>query len=385
LSSLRRLLPLVPRLVVLVSLAGLPACGGSDSPSGPDPVRPVAYGLDFTIIPMVSNGTVVDFHWTGSGASAYKLEIGSSSGASDVGTFETSVPTTTFTWNNVPIGTFYARVRARQGATLGGSSNEVVVGSIDARQMIDAMLFGHGPLAVAGNSGRTLSTGYWKDRMLGWQPGASFAVILGESVSTAFTAATEKTVQQIAPATRGAVHAGILGRHADPLPPPNPGEVTISVVSLQELKDFCRCEKCVGCARTFYLGSFARRAQILVTANAQVAAPAHELGHVIGLAHIISAAGVRPPFTMGFTTDGQYAPSAQIDVLDPATVRMLETVYDAGLTPGSTGSEFEASGLVPSASVASFDAPAPSSPGYVVTREGLETVVLKPLCEERRE
>jgi hypothetical protein len=334
---------------------------------------------------MVNKGTTVAFQWSGSGASSYRLDIGSSSGTSDVATFDAG-GATSFTWTGVPVGNFHARVVPLQGTTLGTASNEVLVGSIDARQMIDALVFAYGPLAVSGNLGRGLLTGYWQDRMLGWQPGWGFAVTLGESVPAAFVASTEKTIQQIGPATKGAVQAGVVGRGPDPLPSPGSGEVTISMLSAEEVKAECECERCVGCAWTWYRASFAQRARILMSPAAEVATAAHELGHVIGLAHLISAAGVKPPFTMGVTTDAQYAPSGRVDMLEPATIRMLEAIYGAGLTADSTRRQFEAAGLVPPEGTGggSLTASRRMPLGYDLREDGAEVVVRKPFCEDSR-
>jgi len=367
-------------LSVLVTLGALSGCGGggsdSSSPSSTPP-RPVASALDFTIVPMVNAATEVAFRWSGVGASAYRLEIGSSSGASDTATFEVG-GATTYTWRGVAVGVFYARVKGLQGSTVGPASNEVVVGSIDARQMIDALIFGFGPLAVAGNAAGPNV----QDQMDGWQPGTGFEVILGESVSDTFATSANKTVAQIGPATRGAVRASIRGRAADPLPTPRVGEVTISVIAPEEAKSECECDDCVGCAWTWYSGSFTQRARILVSSSAQTSTPAHELGHVIGLGHIISAAGVRPPFTMGLTTDGMFSPNGRVNELDPATIRMLETIYGAGLTAGTRRRQFEAAGLVSSGALSASprDELARRPSGYKVTEDGLETVVRRPLC-----
>jgi hypothetical protein len=371
------------RLVLLAaSFASLPACGGGggapSQPSAPASLQ-VVTGLDFTIIPMVNSATEVDFVWSASGAPGYRLEIGSSSGGSDVASFDTSGSATSFTWSGVGTGNFYARVRGRDGTTLGPSSAELLVGSIDARQMIDALIFGNGPLAVAGNAAGPIEP----DRMEGWQPGTGFEVVLGESLPAPFTTSAEKTVQQIGPATRGAVQAAIVGPRPEPLPQPAPGQVTIAMTGAQDVKDRCECTSCVGCAWTWFSGSFAQRGMILVSSGSSPSTVAHELGHEIGLGHIISAAGVRPPFTMGVTTDGQYSPRGQLDVLDPATVHMLETLYGAGLTAGSTRAQFEAAGLVPpesegAARRASGSAREPS--GYVVRPDGDETLVIKPAC-----
>ena len=294
---LRRLPPSLHAVWVALGLV-LPwsGCGGNNpTDSSAAPSLQYVNGLDFTITPMANNGTVVEFRWLDSGAPSYRLEIGSSSGASDVATLDAAGSTTSVTWTGVPVGTFYARIRGRQDSTLGPASVDVVVGSIDARQMIDALIFGRGPLAVAGNEAGPLV----QDRMEGWQPGSGFRVIVGESVSTAHATSVDKTVQQIGPATRGAVHASVEGRRPDPLPSPGPGEVTFSEVSPQQVKDECKCDSCVGSAWAWTRGSFIQRGRILASTAADASTAAHELGHVIGLAHIISATGARPPFTMG--------------------------------------------------------------------------------------
>jgi hypothetical protein len=151
------------------------------------------------------------------------------------------------------------------------------------------------------------------------------------------------------------------------------------MLSPQEVKDECECDNCVGCAWSWLQGSFIRRGRILASTDANADVAAHELGHVIGLAHIISAAGVRPPFTMGVTTDGKYSPRGQLDVLEPATIRMLETLYAAGLTAGSSRRQFEAAGFVPpeSESAAALAEAGRRATGYVVGHQGEETIVIR--------
>jgi hypothetical protein len=170
-----RVVVVFPVLGPVLAIALWPGCGGGGSggPTQPGQALPLASSLDFTIKPMVNNGTTVDFWWSGSTASGYRLEIGSSPGASDVATFDTSGPARTFTWTGVPVGDFRARVRSRQDAAVGTASNEVLVGSIDARYMIDALIFGRGPLAVAGNAAAPL-----EDCMEGWQPGSGFSLVV---------------------------------------------------------------------------------------------------------------------------------------------------------------------------------------------------------------
>jgi len=72
-------------------------------------------------------------------------------------------------------------------------------------------------------------------------------------------------------------------------------------------------------------------------------------------------------------------------MLDPATVRMLQARYDSGLVAGSLRPEFEAAGFVPSsASSASVGEGDAMPPGYAVRQEGIETVVIKPVCDGGR-
>src|SRR5262249_51600462 len=107
---------------------------------------------------------------------------------------------------------------------------------------------------------------------------------------------------------------------------------------------------------------------------------AHELGHAIGLAHIISARGMRPPFTLGVTTDGQFSPSGQLSQLDPATVKMIDTIYGAGLTAGASRREVEALGFVNADGASIARADRAQAAGAFVTQSGLETVVTRQNC-----
>jgi hypothetical protein len=89
---------------------------------------------------------------------------------------------------------------------------------------------------------------------------------------------------------------------------------------------------------------------------------------------------------MGFTTDGQYSPRGQLDVLEPATIHMLKTVYGAGLTAGTTRPVFEAAGYVPPESAVAATAVAPDRKGrgYFIEEDGVEMVIHKPFCQGLR-
>jgi hypothetical protein len=358
--------------------AELCACGGGSGAPTTPALPPSASSLDFVLLPALNGASEIVFTWSGANATSYRVEIGQSSGAADVATFDAGAATS-YTWSRVPVGNLYARVRPDSGGTAGGASNEVLVGSIDPRRMVDALVFGHGPLAVAGNVGRSLTGGIWQDRVLGWQPGSSIDVVLGEAVPAAFASSAETTAAQIGPATRGTVTARIAGRRPDADGAPMPGEVLVRWFADEAaMRADCACAECVGCARTHYQGSFATRAQIALGPSSAVATMAHELGHVIGLAHVITAAGMRPPFTMGLTTDGRFSSNGRLDRLDPATVRMLQDLNDMGFTAGTARGQLESAGIVLPESGTSLARLAPTSGR--IERHGLETVALKLVC-----
>ena len=75
-------------------------------------------------------GRVVSLTWSapssGAAPSSYFLEVGSTSGASNVAAFDTGSAATSIAGSVAP-GRYYIRVRARVGAATGPASNEVAV------------------------------------------------------------------------------------------------------------------------------------------------------------------------------------------------------------------------------------------------------------------
>jgi glucose/arabinose dehydrogenase len=75
-----------------------------------------------------TSGRTVTLGWTGaSGATQYRIEAGSRAGASDLAVIDTGSTQTSFTASGVGDGVYYVRVRALNGATTSGFSNEVVI------------------------------------------------------------------------------------------------------------------------------------------------------------------------------------------------------------------------------------------------------------------
>jgi hypothetical protein len=154
--------------------------------------------------------------------------------------------------------------------------------------------------------------------------------------------------------------------------------VTIDVAPSDEVDSLCQSTTPLsGCAYTWSVGGFNIRARIIIANTSGAATIAHELGHVAGLAHIDASPGDHPPMTMGVTR-GLFSPSARADSLDPASAKAVETVYAAGLTPGSTRTQLAAAGLLDTAGVSSTSL-TPSATWHT-TAGSVETVEIRPLC-----
>jgi hypothetical protein len=363
------------RAAVALAVSGAAACGGGggSSPTAPGPPAAVT-DLRFTLTPEVGNRSVVDFAWSGGqGATSYRIEVGSTSGSSNVAVLDTAGSASSYRWTPVPIGNLYARVSGRNAAGTGPPSAEVLVGSVDPRDLIEALLLGSGRLAVAGN------VGCIGGRMQGWRPGVRLSVLVASNVSDALLAGAQQTAPQFQTATRGQTQAAIV-RVSDAAPRPGVDEVAIRAASQAEVDAICRNPGVRGCAPQTFAGPYFRSVEIVYAPSAEAATVAHELGHALGLCHAIVAAGVQPPLTMGVTPDGVFSPVGRQSSLEPASVKASETVYAAGLLAGSGRTQFEAAGLVrPSAGLEPGARPVPRAPYPVVEQDGT-TVILKPFC-----
>jgi len=104
---------------VAVASAPLTLSGALVAPSAPG-------GLSAQI-----SGARVTLSWTppsaGDPPSSYVVEAGSASGRTDLANFDTGNPAPALAVDSVPAGTYFVRVRAKNGAGVSGASNEVVV------------------------------------------------------------------------------------------------------------------------------------------------------------------------------------------------------------------------------------------------------------------
>ena len=106
-----------PSNEIVLTVAGTAPC--SAAPGAPG-------GLVAT-----TTGSSLMLTWNAPGGAcaptAYVLEAGSSAGASNLANFSTGNPATTFSARGVALGIYFVRVRAANGFSAGGPSNEVIV------------------------------------------------------------------------------------------------------------------------------------------------------------------------------------------------------------------------------------------------------------------
>jgi hypothetical protein len=109
-----------------VSLYSAEVIGTTPSLDGPSTsARPPApHSLAVTL----RDGQIIDLTWQvfGASAPAYQIEVGTTVGSSDVGTFTTGT-TTSFAIADLPSRTYYIRVRGVNDAGVSAPSNEVTV------------------------------------------------------------------------------------------------------------------------------------------------------------------------------------------------------------------------------------------------------------------
>jgi hypothetical protein len=247
-------------------------------------------------------------------------------------------------------------------------SNTAEILSLDARDIVEALFFGTGPLAESGNTAHVL-----EDRVEGWMPGAGLAFIVDAAMPATLALGIENTLPQLATASGGALTAAIVARQPSPGDPLE-GEVSVTMVQPDAYPEVVPCAPdTLGCARTFFRNDRITRAHIWIRNAALTSAGlvAHEVGHVYGLAHIGSRQGVRPVFTM-VASSGQRLP-----MLEPATLRAMEAASAARLYVGSHRDQFVAAGLIVPRAVSSARAASRTQ----VTRVGDERVVTKPFCQ----
>ena len=311
-------------------------------PADPDPpAEPEApTGLMIDYEPSLSS-TEVSITWTPAPEGTSVVEIGTSSGASNLGSFEVSQAS--FEYGDLPPGRVYTRVRTKIAGVLSDPSNEDSTHYFDFRDYIEALFLGTGPLSPTdGNHGCT-ATGVVR----GFPAGTTVDVIASAStLSSGELSAVSSTASKTSYATAGAITAAFSQTSdADPVPVRDQMTVTIQPNASSQ-----GCPSNAGCALHTWIGGASgglyHSTRALLSDGHPARATSHEVGHgVIGLCHVDGNRIGGARHSLMSAGPGVYSGDLS-PALSDYDLAASRAVYQAGIRPGDRRSQLLAARLV---------------------------------------
>lgn len=282
------------RTLAAAAIVFAAACGSSpsspSSPGGSSTSNQLSAPGSFVIASQqvaMTNNTVV-FSWASTGATTYKMTVGSSAGASDL--VSADVTGTSYTWTAPRTANiYYARVAATSGGQTGAASTELPVFTLDMRNMIDALFFGTGPLSqTAGLDPTPYNT---QIPALIWPDGSTLNVLVTAEAGDVSLANARTFVSEYLAAAGNPFSANVSvtsdnyhGVARDSLP------ANTIVVRVDPV---CTQTGVIACAD---FGPYYGRAFVNMNAVGGAVSIAHEIGHAFGLNHMTVTSSLRPEF-----------------------------------------------------------------------------------------
>jgi hypothetical protein len=316
------------------------ACGGSPTDPTPSPGSPSPPSLTAISERALLGGSEFQLTWTGSTA-GYKLLIGSSPGASDIATIETTGPM--YTWKAPRAGTFFATVTATTNNGESRTSASLPLVSVDLRDVIDAMLFSSGPLSDTQRV-NTIDSVFSI-----WPDGSRLTILVAPDMADVTRTRITEFIDQYASITNNAVTASISVASSGMKDwtitqvPSNTIAVRFMAPGEMAQAGICTLNPGVGCNT----GGPPAPGCGCVTANlgrsiTTLHAPdadyvKHELGHAYGMFHIRLPSGTKLVTLMGTGT------SAGISETEAAAISLIR---QRGFGRGGRRSQLVAAGLV---------------------------------------
>ena len=328
--------------VLAVAAAVVAAACGSSSPSAPSSTTSdtLSATSSFTIslqsVSMTAN-TVV-FNWTSTGASTYKMMIGTTSGATDL--LNADVTGTSYTWTGPRTANiFYARVAPTSGGQTGTASTELPVFTIDMRYVIDALYFGYGPMSQStAQPAGTAQAAIWADN-------STINVIVTEESGTLSLAAAQTFVADYLAAMSNHITINVITTSTK-WTGVDLFAIPLDTVVVRVDNTVCPQVGVIACAYYGPLPYGAGRSSVNLnaaptssTAGGSVAI-AHEIGHAFGLHHLVVGSSVRPEFRFLMN------PALLVSQLSTVERAAMAAARAAGMRNGWIRSQAVAAGLV---------------------------------------
>ena len=273
------------RALVAAAVIFAAACGGSSSPAAPTTnvlSAPSSFSITLQQVFMTSNS--VAFSWASTGATTYKMMIGTTSGGSDA--LNVDVTGTTYTWTAPRTSViYYARVVPTSGGQTGTASTELPLFTIDMRYVIDALYFGAGPMSDGiGQPPSNLPVAIWAD-------GSTINVIVSDESGAVSLDAARNFVTDYLAAMSNHITINVTTT------PTKWTGVALSAVPLDTVvvrvdNSICPQVGVIACAFYGPLPYGAGRSTVNLNAAPTATTPggsvaiAHEIGHSFGLHHL---------------------------------------------------------------------------------------------------
>jgi hypothetical protein len=278
------------RALVAVAVIIAAACGSKSTAPTTDTSLSAPSSFTITLQQVFMTSNTVAFAWSSTGASTYKVMIGSSSGASDA--LNVEVTGTSYTWTAPRTANiYYARVAPVSGGQTGTASTEIPLFTIDMRQVIDALYFGSGPMASDTSAASVVAI---------WPDGVTINVVVTEESGQVSLDAARSFVADYLAAMSNHISINVTTTPVKWTGVDTFTGVPLNTVIIRVDNSICPGVGVIACA---YYGPTPygpgrstvnlNAAPTSVTPGGSVAI-AHEIGHAFGLHHLRVNSSARP-------------------------------------------------------------------------------------------
>jgi len=352
------------RALIVAAVIIAAACGSKSTAPTTDTSLSAPSSFTITLQQVFMTSNTVAFAWSNTGASTYKIMIGSSSGASDQ--LNTEVTGTSYTWTAPRTANiYYARVAPVSGGQTGTASTEIPLFTIDMRYVIDALYFGSGPMAADTTAATVAAV---------WADGSTINVVVTDEAGSVSLDAARTFVTDYLAATSNHITINVTTTSVK-WTGVALGAVPLDTVVVRVDNSICPQVGVIACAFYGPLPYGAGRSTVNLNAAPTQATPggsvaiAHEIGHAFGLHHLTVTSSARPELRFLMN------PTLLVSQLSTVEKNAIAAARALGMRNSMTRVQAAAAGMVfAQANPASFPMPPSIIP---ILRDTLESGIIR--------